>query len=80
MKRGWMGDVGGPGCDAYEGPDDSAGDWTTCESCAGDGVVGHDCGEDTCRCLNPQENVKCDTCGGEGGWEVDEESPKRTNR
>lgn len=39
-----------------------------CDQCGGDGVDGHDCGEDVCCCLDPDENVDCDVCGGEGGW------------
>lgn len=46
-------------------------EWQRCWSCAGDGVVGHDCGEDTCCCLNPEDNVPCDICDGKGGWEVE---------
>jgi hypothetical protein len=41
-----------------------------CYQCGGDGVDGHDCGEDTCCCLHPDENETCDICDGEGGWEV----------
>lgn len=37
-----------------------------CESCAGDGVRGHDCGEDSCSCADPQENVPCSDCDGAG--------------
>lgn len=43
-------------------------DGVQCESCGGEGVVGHDCGDDTCCCLDPIENVRCDTCNGEGSW------------
>ena len=32
------------------------------------GYVGHDCGEDTCSCADPMENVVCDQCHGLGGW------------
>jgi hypothetical protein len=39
-----------------------------CETCYGEGVDGHDCGEDSCICLNPEPNVTCSTCGGFGGW------------
>ena len=39
-----------------------------CESCGGEGVSGHDCGEDTCCCLDPEENMTCDICDGKGGW------------
>lgn len=37
-----------------------------CEECGGDGTTGHDCGEDTCCCLRPEENVTCLSCGGSG--------------
>lgn len=39
-----------------------------CWQCGGDGVNGHDCGEDTCSCRNPKENVTCDVCDGKGSW------------
>jgi hypothetical protein len=42
--------------------------WETCWDCAGDGYIGHDCGEDCCACLHPEDNVMCSTCDGEGGW------------
>jgi hypothetical protein len=45
-------------------------DWVQCESCGGDGVSGHDCGEDCCCCLNPEDNIVCDICDGKGGWEA----------
>ena len=38
-----------------------------CEQCGGDGVYGHDCGEDCCACLYPEENRPCDVCNG-SGW------------
>lgn len=41
-----------------------------CDYCGGDGVSGHDCGEDTCCCLDPQDNEPCDICGGEGGFQT----------
>ena len=37
-----------------------------CEQCGGDGVYGHDCGEDCCCCLDPEENEECDLCVGRG--------------
>lgn len=40
-----------------------------CDDCGGTGYVGHDCGEDTCCCLNPEDNILCDTCGGRGSLE-----------
>lgn len=29
----------------------------------------HDCGEDTCCCLEPELDTPCDECLGEGGYE-----------
>lgn len=43
-------------------------EWETCEQCGGAGRFGHDCGEDTCCCLEPEENEPCETCEGHGGW------------
>lgn len=43
-------------------------DWEDCERCGGEGVSHHDCGEDTCACLDPEENVTCVPCEGRGGW------------
>jgi len=37
-----------------------------CVSCT-DGLSGHDCGEDTCSCADPDDNVQCSECDGEGG-------------
>lgn len=42
--------------------------WHECENCGGEGVSGHDCGEDACCCLYPEDNMPCDICDGEGGW------------
>jgi hypothetical protein len=36
-----------------------------CQYCE-DGFNGHDCGDDTCCCLHPEENVLCDICRGYG--------------
>ena len=43
-------------------------DWIECRDCDGSGIDGHDCGEDTCMCRDPEDNVRCDTCAGAGGW------------
>src|ERR1043165_1863218 len=43
-------------------------EWTTCDNCGGEGTEGHDCGEDCCCCLNPEDNLECELCDGEGGW------------
>ena len=40
-----------------------------CWDCGGSGFSHHDCGEDTCCCLYPEDNVACDTCDGEGHWD-----------
>jgi hypothetical protein len=42
--------------------------WIDCEMCGGEGVDGHDCGEDCCCCIDPEDNVPCDACRGRGGW------------
>lgn len=39
-----------------------------CYNCGGEGFSDHDCGEDCCVCLMPEDNVECDICEGEGGW------------
>jgi hypothetical protein len=41
-------------------PDDS------CPNCGGTGYSHHDCGEDSCCCLYPDDNVVCDWCQGKG--------------
>jgi hypothetical protein len=38
-----------------------------CYNCH-DGYTSHDCGEDCCCCLEPEDNVPCDVCEGRGGW------------
>lgn len=45
----------------------STASWVDCENCD-DGVSGHDCGEDSCCCLDPEENLVCQFCRGNGGW------------
>ena len=42
--------------------------WLECWQCGGDGVYGHDCGEDCCVCFDPEDNERCDICDGKGGW------------
>jgi len=42
-------------------------DFYKCENCV-EGYVGHDCGDDTCCCLDPEDNVICDACYGKGFW------------
>lgn len=41
-------------------------DMLDCWNCHGEGVTYHDCGEDTCCCLDKVENVVCAECGGMG--------------
>ena len=47
-----------------------------CYACD-DGFDGHDCGEDCCPCLYPEENVVCQIC--EGGWHRCLSSPEWCN-
>lgn len=49
--------------------DGLVGDWIDCWNCGGEGYSHHDCGEDCCACLEPEDNVRCDICHGKGGWE-----------
>ena len=42
--------------------------WEECEACGGEGLDGHDCGEDCCCCADPEPNECCDYCLGAGGW------------
>lgn len=39
-----------------------------CEMCGGDGLDGHDCGEDSCCCMDPEPNLTCDACRGRGSF------------
>lgn len=43
-------------------------DWEHCDQCGGEGLDGHDCGDDTCCCLYPEDNLSCEQCDGAGGW------------
>lgn len=45
----------------------SSAEWLRCWKCGGEGLDGHDCGDDCCACLHPEENVVCDMCRGVGG-------------
>lgn len=48
--------------------DEEMDEWEGCWACDGEGGY-HDCGEDSCCCLDPDEaNVLCRECGGSGGW------------
>ncbi|MCE5265705.1 MAG: hypothetical protein LLG97_19525 [Deltaproteobacteria bacterium] len=50
--------------------------WEECWNCGGEGVSGHDCGEDCCCCAYPEDNVRCDICEGKGGYYL---CPNRKN-
>jgi len=50
---------------------EEVGRWQDCWNCGGERYSHHDCGEDTCCCLDPEDNVLCDICRGKGGWNVD---------
>ena len=41
----------------------------TCWDCGGEGGY-HDCMDDCCCCLDPEDNRDCATCHGEGGYLV----------
>lgn len=43
-------------------------DYVECENCGGEGLTSHDCGEDTCCCAYPEDNVECDYCNGAGNF------------
>lgn len=43
--------------------------WEDCPHCD-EGFNGHDCGEDTCCCADPEENVRCNICDGKTGWRM----------
>ena len=42
--------------------------YVDCYNCGGECFSYHDCGEDTCCCVNPVDNMTCDICEGDGGW------------
>ena len=48
-----------------------------CWNCRGDIFIGHECGEDTCVCLNPEENIPCETCDGIGYWFIEDTPENR---
>jgi hypothetical protein len=45
----------------------SSQEFVPCWSCGGEVFTDHDCGEDTCCCRFPENNVVCDHCRGRGG-------------
>ena len=44
-------------------------EWEPCWQCFGEGGF-HDCGEDSCCCLEPELNIPCDVCDWEGEYPV----------
>jgi len=42
--------------------------WIDCWNCGGTRYTHHDCGEDVCAYIDPEDNVVCEICNGEGGW------------
>lgn len=50
-------------------------DYERCNQCE-DGYSDHDCGDDCCCCLEPELNVPCDLCRGQGGWHTCLSSPE----
>lgn len=50
----------------------------SCDQCGGEGYSDHDCGDDCCACLYPENNVHCDVCDKKGwlewcsscGWDL----------
>jgi hypothetical protein len=53
--------------DALEACLDADSDTETCYACGGEGCY-HDCGEDTCCCLYPEDDdmYECEECRGTG--------------
>ena len=51
-------------------------EFVTCWQCGGSGVDGHECGEDCCACIDPEENVPCGACDSRGGAWHCTESPE----
>ena len=51
--------------------------WVECENCDEYGYSHHDCGEDTCCCLDQSNNVVCDWCEGKHGWYVCNQCDKK---
>lgn len=40
--------------------------YVSCDTCEA-GAIPHDCGDDTCCCLDPRDE-DCEQCDGEGYW------------
>lgn len=54
-----------PTCGECKGPMHWEECWTGCN----DGGY-HDCGDDSCCCLEPEDDMVCDECHGNGGYWV----------
>jgi hypothetical protein len=70
VRRAWIGEHPQDG-GHYEAQCARCGsslDFEDCEYCGGSGYTNHDCGEDCCICLDPEDNVPCDCCGGRGTY------------
>jgi hypothetical protein len=50
-----------------------------CPNCGGEGYSSHDCGEDSCCCADPDDNVTCDICRGSGTIGICLSSPEWCN-
>jgi hypothetical protein len=59
-----IGDAEDPGCERCG----SSTEVVECGDCGGEGVSHHDCGEDTCCCIDKSPNIECTTCDGAGFW------------
>lgn len=51
----------------------------SCWRCMGEGGE-HDCGDDTCCCLNPAINIPCEECNGQGEYLQCSELPHKEKR
>ncbi|MCP4410647.1 MAG: hypothetical protein GY807_23485 [Gammaproteobacteria bacterium] len=46
--------------------------WRDCWMCHGASCIEHNCGDYKCHCLDPENNILCPICDGEGGWYLDD--------
>ena len=42
--------------------------WIECLKCDSQGYTHHECGDDTCACKYPSNNIVCDICDEKTGW------------
>lgn len=54
----------------------SSAKWISCDVCGGKGLHGHECGQEPCCCLRPEDNRPCGVCDGNGGWYSCRASPQ----